>query len=191
MSDDHYEEEVRSCLDLQLVNGRYSLGLVGQLARMIAGRSGYVHLIYNEIALLESALHARVTATKPAEPLQGLLAGLHHKHYFQPSFIGQNLANFAESPRFDKMYSRVMRDSSIPDDRKLDTVVYRATITAHEQRSNAKKLTGEWIIYKKFRQKNHYLTLATHAERHEQILGRVVACRDEFPELELERLLRP
>jgi hypothetical protein len=110
-----YEQEVRSWLDLQLVSGRCSSGIVRQLAQMIAHRSGHVSLIYNEIALLEKAPHARMTGNKPSEPLNGPLVGLHHKHYFQPSFVNRNVANFLGSAKFDAMSRRVLKDSEIPE----------------------------------------------------------------------------
>lgn len=191
MSSVDYEEEVRSWLDLQLVSGCCSSGIVRQLAQLIEHRSGHVFQIYDEIASLEGAPHARMSGTKPSAPLTGLLVGLHRKHYSQPSFVNRNVANFVISAKFSAMSKRVLKDPEIPENRKLDSLIYNASITGYEQRSRSGKLTGEWIIYKKHRQINYYLTLGTHAEGNEQILERVLACEDEFPELALGKGSKP
>jgi hypothetical protein len=182
-----YEEEVRGWLDLQLVSGRYSSRIVQQLAEMIASRSASVFPIYNEIALLEGAPHARMTGTKQFAPLKGLLAGLHHKHYSQPSYLMKNVVNFLESKNFDSLSRKVLKDPEISENAKLNALVHKATINGYEQRSRSRKLTGEWIVYKRFHQANYYLTLATHTEGDQSILDRVLACRDEFPELALDK----
>lgn len=154
---------------------------------MIASRSASAFPIYNEIALLEGAPHARITGTKRSAPLEGLLAGLHRKHYSQPSFLMKNVINFCESKNFDPLSRRVLKNPEISEDGKINALIHKAIINGYEQRSLSRKLTGEWIVYKKFHQANYYLILATHTEGDQSILDRVSACRDEFPELVLDK----
>jgi hypothetical protein len=187
MSNFEYEEEVRSWLDLQLGNGRYSSMLVCQLAGMIEQRSGHVFLVFDEIALLEGVPHARPTGTKPAEPLTGILSGLMHKHYFQPNFVSKNIQNFVNSDRFEALFKKVRADGDIPEKQKINYLLHKAGISGLEQRSQSRKLTGEWIVYRRHNKTNYYLTLGSHTEQNQAILERVLSCRNEFPELRLGR----
>jgi hypothetical protein len=44
------------------------------------------------------------------------------------------------------------------------------------------KLTGEWIVFKKYERKNYYLTLASHSEKNEEIIRRILDdCRSQYP----------
>ncbi|WP_035681476.1 hypothetical protein [Bradyrhizobium liaoningense] len=181
-----YEEEVRGWLDLQMVRGRYSSTFMRQLAEMMEQRSGHVFLIYNEIASLEGADHARPTGTKDAQPLAGVLRGLMHKHYFQPGSILKNIQNFMSSRRCEALIKKVQTRVDVPDEQKINYLLHTASISGLERRSQSRKLTGEWIVYKRHDNANYYLTLGSHANT-DVILERVLACRSEFPELRLPR----
>jgi hypothetical protein len=182
-----HEQEARSWLDLQLVSGRYSSLLVRQLTDMTEHRSGHVFLIIDEIALLEGAPHARPTGTKGAEPLTGILTGLMHKHYFQPGFVLKNVQNFVGSDRFGAMVKKVRANDDIPEEQKINYLLHRATISGLEQKSQSRKLTGEWIVYKRYNKANYYFTLGSHTEDDQAILERVLALQSEFPDLRLAR----
>jgi hypothetical protein len=68
---DHSTSYVRDNLDLHLVNGRYSAGLVCELANVYEGRTGSVFAVFDEIATLEEHPIARPSLTNPRHCLQG------------------------------------------------------------------------------------------------------------------------
>jgi hypothetical protein len=175
---------IRSWLDLKMVTGRYSAGLVSELVHHVEHRSANVFAIFDEIGALEGAPNSRPTNTKPAGFLTGkFLSGLMHKHYSQAAFIPKNIQNHWRSTPFGDRAQAIMDDASIPIEKKVSRLADEFVIGAHRERSEAHKMTGEWIVYESQKDRNYYLTLGTHGED-EAIRARVLACRDEFPDLQ-------
>ena len=85
---------VRENLDLHLVKGRCTMGLVRELADIYEGRTGNVFAIFDEIASLKNHPLARTSQTKPPSMFAiPPLKGLWHKHYHQASFLPGNIVN--------------------------------------------------------------------------------------------------
>jgi hypothetical protein len=176
---------IRENLDLHLRTGRYSTGLVRELAGMLESRSGSVFAIFDEIAVLEGLPSARPSLTKPPTILmRPPLAGLWHKHYHQASFLPQNILNHWHANNFATHAEKAVNEATVPQDKLMGALIHEFVMGGYRERSQAHRLTGEWIVYARRHDVNTYLTLGTHgggAAIHE----RVLACASEFPELKL------
>jgi hypothetical protein len=201
-------EEMRECLKLKTTTGAFSCGFVYQLAahycripQLFAGRELLVavHSVMDQISVLENADHTRAVRTQPEAPLEGLLKGLHHKHWFQAAFIPANLSNEMQK-HGDMLIWKFLNDEFGRDEwvgqpvnegvaGKLARV---ATIDAFNNRTGNRagsktnkfsRLTGEWIVFAKSNRRNIYLTLATHDEPNQLVLARCSTALSEFPEL--------
>lgn len=63
------------------------------------------------------------------------------------------------------------------DEEFIQNLVSLLTKGSYENRCNRRKLTGEWIVFRNFNNKNYYLTMAFHNESNETIFEKVkLAC---------------
>jgi hypothetical protein len=176
---------VRENFDLHLRSGRYSTGVIGELADMLESRSGSVFAIFDEIAVLEGCPAERPSLTKPPTMfVRPPLAGLWHKHYHQASFLPQNILNHWRANDFAAHAGKAVDKAAVPRDKLMGALIHEFVLGGYRERSYAHRLTGEWIIYARRDQVNTYLTLGTHGDD-TAIHERVLACASEFPELEI------
>jgi hypothetical protein len=175
---------IRGNLDLKMVTGRYSAGLVSELAQHVENRTANIFPILDEIAVLEGALNSRPTNTKPAACFNGpVLAGLWHKHYFQASYIPKNILNHWRANEFVERIKSVFGIDTALTKQKVGQIAHAFVLDAYRERSQSYDMTGEWIVFARQDGMNYYLTLGTHLEGDEAIRKRVMACCGEFPEL--------
>jgi hypothetical protein len=176
---------IRENFDLHLRTGHYSTGLVGQLAEMLQSRSGSIFTIFDEIAMLEGFPGARPSLTKPPTMfVRPPLAGLWHKHYHQASFLPQNVLNHWRANDFGAHAEKIVDQSAVPQDKLMGALIHEFVLGGYRERSQAHRLTGEWIVYARQGDVNTYLTIGTHGDD-AAIHERALACASEFPELEL------
>jgi len=72
--------------------------------------------------------------------------------------------------------------SEIITEEMISELAHRVTHEPVEERANANKLTGEWIVFAKEAGKNYYLCLNTHAAGDQQIADRIRDnCVRDFP----------
>ncbi|WP_153163741.1 hypothetical protein [Zoogloea sp. 1C4] len=117
------------------------------------------------------------------------LAGLHKVHFFSPRFLARNLLNVLKSKEGARNFERIWNeglkqtDSEYVTEELIGYIAHHSTVTAFEDKSRARALTGEWIVFHQYEGRNYYLTLATHTQSNEEIYGNVLsACRGEsFP----------
>jgi hypothetical protein len=103
-------EEVKKWLELKLTTGKVSNLLVNQLAHGLINKTIHVHIIYDEIGILEGAPYSRSSNTKPATAFRrDPLKGLYHKHYSDPSHIAKNLEIHLKR-NFDQYVARIESD---------------------------------------------------------------------------------
>ena len=177
---------IRENLDLHLMTGRYSTILVRELAEMFERRSGNVFAILDEIAALEGTPSARPSLTKPPTMfVRPPLTGLWHKHYNQASFLHQNVWNHWRANDFAAHAARTIGEAAIPEDKVIGALIHAFVIGGYRERSEARRLTGQWIVFARRDDVNTYLTLGTHGDD-AAILQRVLGCANEFPELDLD-----
>lgn len=94
------------------------------------------------------------------------LAGLWHKHYFQPSFMPRSLIDeteqMAKDGRWEAMfaphYGKYVHEF-------IDQISHEAVIGAFQRRAQDRRITGEFIVYEcQPDGSNYYLTLGRHGE---------------------------
>jgi hypothetical protein len=167
---------VKTRLDLVMCTGSYSLGLVKDIAVMVAqDRHSDPFSILDEISALEGS---RRSATKSATAFKGRhLRGHWHKHYEQPAFMPRNLLN--EMVRDDtvaRLLSPHVGEQMTPE--ILARLLHAVVKDNYFRRRAERRLTGEWIIFSKKRRTNHYLALANHLEDDAVIAKRVHGYED-------------
>lgn len=171
-------------LALHVRTGRYSTGLVQELAEMFESRTGNVFAIFDEIAGLEGALGTPPSLTKPpAMFARPPLTGLWHKHYHQASFLPQNVLNHWRANDFAAHADKAV--CGVPQDKVMGALIliHEFVLSGYRERSQSHRLTGQWVVYAR-QNVNTYLTLGTHGDD-DAIFGRVLKCASEFPDLEL------
>ncbi|KQT28446.1 MULTISPECIES: hypothetical protein [unclassified Bradyrhizobium] len=177
---------IREILDLHLMTGRYSTVLVQERAEIFERRSGNVFAILDEVAALEGAPGARPSLTKPpAMFVRPPLTGLWHKHYNQASFLHQNVSNHWRANDFAVHAARTIGEAAIHEDKLIGALIHEFVMGGYRERSEARRLTGQWIVYARQDDVNTYLTLGTHGDD-AAIRQRVLGCATEFPELGLD-----
>jgi hypothetical protein len=152
-----------------------------------------VRAVIDEIAHLENGNSP--TKTQQAAPLNGILSGFWHKHFFEPRFIARNLREETEK-HFDIFWYRdflrakathpILNASGnvgqlsglITHAVGLGAFRHRAGLASKQAKP---RLTGEWIVFARNNSRNIYLTIATHDEGNESIAIRIWQCACEFP----------
>lgn len=186
-------DQVSGWLALKLLTGKVSKLLVNQLAYGLINRTLHVHVIYDEIGMLEGAPYSRSSNTKPASKLlRRPLKGLWHKHYTEPSHILRNIGNHwgKNFPRFTLVQDEILKGNEpgglTPE--IFGRLTHAFVMGAHTQRNKSRNMTGEWIVYAIHNDKKHYLSLGKHAEDN-ITAAKVRECAAEFPELTLEKYI--
>jgi hypothetical protein len=199
-------DDVKSSLDLKTTTGECSNFLIEQLANhhcripQIFGSKLLlvdIHAIYDQIGFLEGAKLNRSAPTKKTKIFtEGPLKGLWQKHWFQASFIFQNLSNENQRHGSNLIFENLRKNfnNKIPygqtiNDKMAGILSQASVFNAYETRAKQKRhknegrLTGEWIIYAKSKGRNIYLTLATHDEDQQTIFSRCNPAENGFSEL--------
>ncbi len=180
---------------------RYSIIL---LLELFGGfKSGGLHLekIMHEIRLLEED-GTQSQLKKPTQFSHPPLEGLWHKHYFEGGMkaLLVNLGMITLDLKPNKKFRIPFLEQKIKEAEQGGRQAISIDDTdAHEQikllvddmvqgswlrRTEAKALTGEWIVYAKYEHQNYYLSLGKHEEGDERIRLKVDACVRDFPFLE-------
>jgi len=104
--------------------------------------------------------------TKKPGKMHDPLGGLLHKHYFQPSFIPQNLINEMEKMDKDGRWEAIFAPhygKLVPE--FIGQVLHQIVVGGYEQRACDRRITGEFIVYERQADgSNYYLTLGKHGE---------------------------
>jgi hypothetical protein len=187
-------DDVKEWLELKLTTGKVSNLLVNQLAYGLVNRTIHVHIIYNEIGVLEGAPYSRSSNTKPATAFRrDPLIGLYHKHYSDPSHIRKNLEIHLKR-HFNQYVARIENDiignqASVElTPARLNYINWLCTINAFNERNDNGEMTGEWIVYAMENGVKYYLTLAKHGDD-DVTAASVRECAPEFPNLNLGRYI--
>lgn len=114
------------------------------------------------------------------EPLRGLW----HKHWYSPRFLAANLlAAMSRKDSMDFIWDIAKEGDPLTDD-IIKQISHHFTVKSFEERSASKKMTGEWIIFIKYKEINYYLCLATHETGDQRIFKKITSmCSVDFPEL--------
>lgn len=120
------------------------------------------------------------------------LKGLWKAHYFDASFILKNIS--IEWIKLERKNSKPIKqlDTMINNRSNFTPKSFAAhsadniVIKGYNNRVNKKKITGEWLIYGKHKEKNYYLCIAQHSkpgsDDDSQIYNFLrTVCGEEFP----------
>ena len=157
----------------QLVTGdasfadRVSLGFAMQLAWLNQTNREDLDVLF-EIQHLEQGIP---TTTKPAKQFKHApLWPFWHMHFFSSRHQLRNIGDYWAIARgqgnrkFDAMIKQVVSERGHDPEMCVKLLAYRLYMGALEERSEAKGVTGDWIVFAKHGGNNYYLDLATHEE---------------------------
>ena len=185
-----YDSHFRTCDDTAVksligVRGtafedRFSLFLTAQMRHGLVTNRVHPEKVMAEIFFLEGK---DSTSTGPAKQFtSGPLKGFWKKHWFQPSFMGENLRNHMGLDSKPPRRLEAIYRSSLKQFRDPHSQSAAIAKKAVEYTFKGRKLTGEWIIFQKHEGKNYYLALGFHLEDRQQTLERIrLWCSKEFP----------
>lgn len=143
--------------------------------------------VMDEVKFMEGT--GRKTSTKPATLFtKPPLAGLWHKHFFTSLFLVKNLCNYLGVERkhqynLKRIISDVLNSSESEyfTEEMSAQIAQKVSVEAFQERSSSQMLTGEWIVFGTFNEKNYYLSVASHDEGDEVIFERLKRyCADEM-----------
>ncbi len=176
---------------IELAGAKASEYLIEQLEQAYSSRAFNTFTVIDEIKVLEGG--QRPSMTKPPTSFtRGPLKGLWHKHFFDAQFMMKNIMNHwnLHNPTPEQCaqrYMEIMKEHGITDlsDENINRIIYHFVNGGYEQRAEKKKMTGEWLIFAKYKIKNYYLIIANHTQCHEQEneLYQLIfdKCSDQFP----------
>ncbi|MCP4493993.1 MAG: hypothetical protein GY820_42830 [Gammaproteobacteria bacterium] len=158
----------------ELSNGKVGHILAAQLIQYQYSGSGNPREVAREIHHLDR--NDGLSKTKRESKFTtGKLKGFYHKHYFTAQHIPFNMLQHnvdgntgGLGKAFDRVYKRTV-ESKHTDNEKAMTLANFLTMDAYQHRSRSKKLTGDWIIFKKHNGKKYYLCLSSHQENTDEL----------------------
>lgn len=178
------EEEYNAWLNLKrFPAAQFSQLFIAQLKTMLLAR-GFVDDILQEVEALEGQ---RISNTKkPSKYRKPPLQGFWHKHFFLADYYMVNICHHLQTLTGDhkKLEEIVKHTQKLHKDpeARFRAFVGQLIAGSYEERAGRHKLTGEWIVFAKYENRNYYLTLAEHNEGNEVIYRRLwQGCQPEFP----------
>ncbi|MDC5249362.1 hypothetical protein NRA59_03430 [Acinetobacter baumannii] len=167
----------------KITEGRYSYLFVQKLIELMHTGEG-VSRVLREVKCLEGL---STSTMKPETKFKrGVIKGLWHKHYLPfgiDSFsknLQKQLNKCSNQIRVD--YQRILNRKDLTDLEKADQIA-RIAVSKYSERSDERKLTGEWIIFHKYQGKNYYLDISCHDDSEDSIASNLKKnCLIEFPE---------
>lgn len=173
----------------RVAKGRYSAVFLTELIDIVSNSKNInPSIIMEEIKYLEGCHPS--TGTKEASLFTGkFLSGLWHKHYREISLhsIARNLQLALNEYSIQSIAASAKEAEESGEERYI-TIDDIAEIVAdvgcgnYKRRSDAGKLTGEWIIFAKNEGQNYYLCLGNHDSGDEVIRKKIESvCIVEYP----------
>ncbi|MGA2526904.1 MAG: hypothetical protein ABSF79_09855 [Smithellaceae bacterium] len=165
---DHFRHSHNGFLHLDAA--KISRLLLAQLYYLHSTRIHSIYDVLDEIKYLEGC--SKTTKTKAASQFRGkYLIGLWHKHFFSNRFLARNIINYWEmdkkgKSKLDEMIDDVFQESvsEYITDEMINVLSYRLTDELLKNRILKGSSTGEWIVFAKNNNSNHYLVLGRHGD---------------------------
>lgn len=167
-----------------LANERYSAYFVFNLMALEEVDGVDPNQVIDEIKALERPGNASYTK-EASEFRKPPLKGLWHKHFMPalPSVMAHNILNHLGKSGLKDLVEEVFDPSkNRRKEEMISELSYRVVEESIEKRGDAKKLTGEWIIYAKEAGGNYYLGIWKHDAGDENIADVIKSvCVPQFP----------
>jgi hypothetical protein len=145
--------------------------------------------ICETIKLLEEGNASNVTKG-PSRYKKGPLTGLYKKHFFQASFLADNILLEINRERLGIIYRKLSEHygrgnyfGKAMEETDINLMVEAVVDDAIERRAVRGALTGEHLIYAKVPAGNIYLYASFHGEDPQRIADSVAVSLQDFPEL--------
>lgn len=145
--------------------------------------------ILHTIGFLEEGKALRTRG--PNQVKKGSLVGLWKAHFFQASFLPQNILNENSGNRGMSRIVNAIRNrhGSFPVDKKIDQedihLITKALVSdALDEKSSKGDLTGEHIFFAKSDKRNYYLFIEDHSATDAQRIQAAQAALQDFPEIQ-------
>jgi hypothetical protein len=114
------------------------------------------------------------------EPLRGFW----HQHFFSAHFAAQNLLIQLSKGKLEAIAKQFFENKAVTKDR-MGEFIHQVTSVQLEERYQAGKITGEWIVFAKHQGVHYYLCLATHTSGDQVIYDQIKKyCFPQFPFLQ-------
>lgn len=169
---------------------RFSSLLVMQIYTAFMSRTEDPFRICHEILCLEGKPLHGGSHTKPPKMFnrKPYLKGLWHKHYQGvgvPS-MAQNLSNSLQKygiPYLQEILEESERTgvTHYLTEEDAKKIAHQVVTEHYMRRSSDRKMTGHWIIYTTFEEKNYYLSLGKHTDDEAELRKMIeISCSYEF-----------
>lgn len=136
-------------------------------------------------AIKEEEDKSNIIGIKPATEFKRFpLKGLWHKHYSSARFIAHNIQNQLARGGLEKLIREVFdpKVSKVATKEMIEQLSHRVVHESLDNRKDKQKMTGEWLIFAKYKGENYYLCMGTHHNEDQQIRNKIdVMCLREFP----------
>lgn len=159
---------------------RISSILLVQLLQLYASRAINICNVTAEIKAMEGIGPKLRTVGEDMFKAGTILEGFHKKHFTDARFIVKNIGSeFGLEDDGNKKLNNLVGELFHKHKGQYVTegfdrsFAHESTIGAMSRRAGRDALTGEWIVFKKYKGKRFYLCLAAHTEINEQVLARV------------------
>lgn len=162
----------------------------------VAGQVFEPEAVCQSVAVLEGLSRGDITKG-PSSFTKGPMRGLEYKHFFQASFMIQNLLNESERDGTEMIYRKLAKHYGKAENwngkpfTALDAnLIADAFVTdAYSKRAAQRRkgprygLTGEHLIFARLPGGNRYLFTAAHSATSDQLATAARACLTDFPEI--------
>ncbi len=115
----------------------------------------------------------------------GKLKGLWHSHFFDATHMYQNLEKIASNEKTLERIAKKIASESQSEEEFISKLAHRLSIVQYQNDFRSGQLTGDWIIFGKYKEENYYLSIVVHPKESEdtdEIFENIVKqCKGEFP----------
>lgn len=150
-----------------LHESRISSLLFSQLTDAIKNRKFSSFAVTDLMQAIDGVNHRHVVENRFKHPP---LQGFYKSHFITPAFIMKNLINewglnFENSKKFDTLCKNIIAEEEKNPSKHgwQDRFAHEFVIEGYKNRANKNNLTGEWLIYSKYKGMNIFLCLASHS----------------------------
>ncbi len=150
-----------------LHESRISSLLLAQLTNAIKNRKFSSFAVTDLMQAIDGVNRRHVVENRFKHPP---LQGFYKSHFITPAFTMKNLTNewglnFENSKKFDSLCTKVInKEERNPSQHGWQgRFAHEFVIEGYKNRANKNNLTGEWLIYSKYKGMNFFLCLASHS----------------------------
>lgn len=150
-----------------LHESRISSLLFSQLTDAIKNRKFSSFAVTDLMQAIDGVKHRHVVEKQFKHPP---LQGFYKSHFITPAFIMKNIMNewglnFENSKKFDTLCKKIITEEEVNPSKHgwQGRLAHQLVIDGYRNRAQKNNITGEWLIYSKYKGMNIFLCLASHS----------------------------